>query len=164
MKIAVYPGSFDPITMGHLDIIKRAAAMFDHVIVAVLTNSKKSPLFSADERKHMIKESVVGINNVEIDEFDGLLVDYIKKKNAYTIVRGLRAMSDFENEFQMALINKKMNPDAETVFFSTSLDYMYLSSSVVREIARGGGDISTLVPEQAHSMIINYFKKGGQCK
>jgi pantetheine-phosphate adenylyltransferase len=145
MKIAICPGSFDPITLGHVDIIRRSSQMFDKVIVAVLVNGKKSPAFTVEERKQMIKKSVAGIPNVEVDAFNGLLADYVQQKKAKAIIKGLRALSDFEYEFQMALMNKKLNPDVETMFLTTSIEYMYLSSSAVREIGSNGGDISAFV-------------------
>ena len=147
MKLAICPGSFDPITLGHLDIIQRAALMFDKVIVAVLVNPGKNPAFTVEERIDMIRRAVCGIPNVEIECFDGLLADYAKQKNAQAVVRGLRAVTDFEYEFQMALANRKMNPTTDTVFLTTSAQYMYLSSSMVKSIACFGGDISDFVPE-----------------
>lgn len=147
MKTAICPGSFDPITLGHLDIIQRAALMFDNVIVAVLINPGKNPSFTVDERIDMIKRAICDIPNVEVECFDGLLADYGRRKNAQVIVRGLRAVTDFEYEFQMALANRKMNRDIDTVFLTTSAQYMYLSSSMVKSIACFGGDISDFVPE-----------------
>lgn len=144
---AVCPGSFDPVTLGHIDIIRRACSTFDSVIVVVMLNSSKSPSFSAEERVEMIKKSTADIPNVEVDTYDGLLADYVRSRGAKAIVKGLRAVSDFEYEFQMALTNKKLNPDAETVFFTTRAENMYLSSSVVKEVAKMGGDISDFVPE-----------------
>ncbi len=144
---AVCPGSFDPVTLGHIDIIRRACSTFDSVIVVVMLNSSKTPSFSAEERVAMIKKSTADIPNVEVDTYDGLLADYVRSRNAKAIVKGLRAVSDFEYEFQMALTNKKLNPDAETVFFTTSAENMYLSSSVVKEVAKMGGDISDFVPK-----------------
>ncbi|MGN0557636.1 MAG: pantetheine-phosphate adenylyltransferase [Acutalibacteraceae bacterium] len=147
-RIAVCPGSFDPITMGHIDIIRRASAVFDRVIVTVMTNTAKEPTFSAEERLDMINRSIANLpGNIEAEIFGGLLADYVKQKNACAIVKGLRAVSDFEYEFQMALINKKINPGTETLFFTTSAENMYLSSSVVRSVASVGGDISPFVPE-----------------
>lgn len=146
MKTAICPGSFDPITLGHLDIIQRAAQMFDRVIVAVLVNPGKNPSFTVEERLSMIQCAVADIPNVEVECFDGLLADYARLKNAHTIVKGLRAVTDFEYEFQMALINRKLNPDTDTVFLTTSSQHMYLSSSMVKSIARFGGDISDFVP------------------
>ena len=148
-NIAVYPGSFDPVTNGHLDIIKRAARVFEKVYVAILTNSSKSPMFTVDERVAMIRRSVeeLGIKNVEITAFSGLLVDFVAEKNANVIIKGLRAVSDFEYEFQMALMNHKLLRDVETLFMMTSNKYSYLSSSIVKEVARYGGNLTGLVPE-----------------
>lgn len=146
MKIAVCPGSFDPVTLGHTDIISRASKLFDRVIVLVSVNSAKKYSFTPEERVDMIKEVCRNLHNVTVESDDGLLADYLKKKNATAIVKGLRAVSDFEYEFQMALANKKLCPEAETVFLVTSSENMYLSSSVVKEIASYGGDISDFVP------------------
>ncbi len=151
---AVCPGSFDPVTVGHLDIIRRAAKMFAHVIVVVATNSSKRPSFTAEERMEMIKTATADIPNVTVAQYGGLLADYAKEVGARAIVKGLRAMSDFEYEFQMALTNKKLNPDVETVFLTTQAENMYLSSSMVKEIASMGGDISDFVPEGIHDTII----------
>lgn len=147
LKLAICPGSFDPITLGHLDIIQRAAIMFDRVIVAVMVNPSKNPSFTAEERLDMIKAVTLQIPNVEVECFDGLLADFARLKRAQAIVRGLRALSDFEYEFQMALANRKMNPETDTVFLTTSAQHMYLSSSMVKSIAKFGGDISDFVPE-----------------
>lgn len=146
-RIAVVPGSFDPITKGHMDIIRRAQTLFDRVIVLVVVNAQKNPCFSLEERVELIKASVQGIPGVEVDSYDGLLVDYVKQVGAGAIVKGLRAVSDFEYEFQMALANKILYDEAETVFLTTSAENMYLSSSVVKQIAAFGGDISHFVPE-----------------
>lgn len=146
MKIAIYPGSFDPITNGHLDIILRAAKLFDRVVVAVIKNPSKKPQFSLAERVAMIEESIKGEKKVAVDSFDGLLVAYAREKKANVIVRGLRAVSDFDYEFQMALTNRKMAPEIETLFFMTDYKYSYLSSSFVKEIARLGGKVTELVP------------------
>lgn len=151
--IAVYPGSFDPITQGHLDIIRRAAGLYDKLIVVAMTNSKKQYTFSAEERIDMIKKSTADIENVSVDYYGGLLADYTEQKNARVIIKGLRAMSDFEYEFQMALANKKMNPNVETVFLTTSAENMFLSSSMVKQIAAMGGNISGFVPEAISSEI-----------
>lgn len=145
--IAVYPGSFDPVTNGHLDIIHRAAKHFDHVIVAVLNNSSKKPLFSVEERKELLIEVTKDIPNVEIDTFRDLLVNYMKQKNASIIVRGLRAVSDFEYELQLASTNSKLNDQVETFFMMTNPQYSYLSSSIVKEIAQFQGNVADLVPE-----------------
>lgn len=159
-RVAVCPGSFDPITMGHLDIITRAAAMFDKLIVVVMNNDKKHYTFSPEERVDMIRKSVYNLSNVQVDLYDGLLADYAAKQNACAIIKGLRAMSDFEYEFQMALTNKKLNPDVETLFLTTSAENMYLSSSMVKQIASMGGDIAEFVPPAIHKDIINRLKKG----
>ena len=153
--IAVCPGSFDPITKGHLDIISRSSKMFDKVIVVVMSNVyKTSSTFTLEERKELIKKSVAGLKNVEVDCYDGLLADYAASKKAGVIIKGLRAMSDFEYEFQMALANKKLNPELETVFLTTSAENMYLSSSMVKQIASMGGDVSDFVPEAIYSYIL----------
>ena len=151
---AVCPGSFDPVTVGHLDIIRRAAGMFGKVIVVVMTNSSKHPSFTAEERIDMIREATSDIPNVSVDQYNGLLADYAKKVGASAIVKGLRAMSDFEYEFQMALTNKKLNPEVETVFLTTIAENMYLSSSMVKEIASMGGDVRDFVPEAIHDTIV----------
>lgn len=153
--IAVCPGSFDPVTVGHIDIIKRASHMFSKVVVVVMKNLTKSPSFTVSERKEMLEEALSGITNVTIDSFDGLLADYTKKIGAGAIVKGLRAMSDFEYEFQMALTNKKLNPNTETVFLTTKAENMYLSSSMVKQIGSMGGDISGFVPEIIHKKIVD---------
>ena len=148
MRKAIYPGSFDPITFGHQDIIERSSAIFDELIVGVLNNSAKHSLFSVDERVSMLRELTKGIPNVIVDSFDGLLVDYMKESGATIIVRGLRAVTDFEYELQIAQTNHVEYPEVETVFLTTNLKYSYLSSSVVREFAAYGGDISKFVPPQ----------------
>lgn len=154
MKIAVYPGSFDPITCGHLDIIERASQMFDKIIVAVLINDSKKPLFTIQERMDMIKKTVEKFDNVSVDSFEGLLVKYLEEKNANIIVRGLRALSDFETEFQMALTNRKLSKDIDTVFLMTKLEYSYLSSSIAKEIAKFGGELIDLVPQYVNDKLI----------
>lgn len=156
--IAVCPGSFDPVTVGHLDIIRRAAGMFSKVIVVVMTNSSKNPSFTAVERMEMIRKVTADIPNVAVDCYDGLLADYARQVSAGAIVKGLRAMSDFEYEFQMALTNKKLNPNVETVFLTTKAENMYLSSSMVKEIGRMGGDVSDFVPEAIHDEILKRIK------
>ena len=147
MKIAICPGSFDPITLGHLDIIERAADIFDEVIVLVASNSTKNTLFTAEERRQLI-ERCVKSERISVDIDDGLLVDYAKKKGVAAIVKGLRAMSDFEYEFQQALTNKSLYPEAETVFLCARGENMFLSSSMVKEVCKLGGDISSFVPEE----------------
>ena len=146
-RIAVCPGSFDPVTLGHVDIMTRASKLFDKVIVLVSVNPAKNPSFSAEERVEMIKEVTKDLDNIEVDILTGLLAEYVKNIKATAIVKGLRAVTDFEYEFQQALANKKLYPDAETVFLVTSSENMYLSSSVVKQIASFGGDISDFVPE-----------------
>jgi len=146
MRIAIYPGTFDPITYGHLDIIKRASRIFDTTIVAVAENPRKSPLFSLEERELMIRESVKGIKNIEVDVFKGLLVYYAKKKNATAIVRGLRAVSDFDYEFQMALLNRKLVPELETVYLMPNEEYTYINSTIVKEVAFFGGKLDCFLP------------------
>ena len=148
VKIAVYPGSFDPITSGHLDIIKRCLSLYDKVVVGVLCNSAKSAMFSAEERVSLIKKALGNADNIEIKAFDGLLVDFVRQEKANVIVRGLRAITDFEYEFQMALLNKKLCPEVETLFMVTSTDYSYVSSSIVKELANLGGDFSHMVPRE----------------
>ena len=152
-RIAVYPGSFDPITNGHIDIIRRSSRTFDKVYVAVLVNSAKKPLFSIEQRMEWIKKVTVGLDNVEVDTFSGLLVDYMREKGAGIIIKGLRAMSDFEYEFQMALMNHKLSKDIETLFMMTSAKYQYLSSSIVKEVARHGGCLDGLVPDEMKEEI-----------
>lgn len=154
MKRAVYPGSFDPITNGHIDIIKRASKLFDELIVAVLVNPAKTPLFTVEERMELIRKSLNDMPNIKVDNFDGLLAHYVAKINADVIVRGLRAVSDFETEFQMALMNKRLNPDVEIVFLMTSYEYSYLSSGVVKEVVRLGGNVSGLVPECVEAKLL----------
>ncbi len=145
-KIAVYPGSFDPITKGHLDIITRGSKLFDKLIVAVLNNSQKKCMFTFEERVDMLREITSGMENVEIDAFSGLLIDYCKKKRVNAIVRGLRAISDFEYELQMAQMNRQLNSETETIFLTTSTKYSFLSSTLVKEVAGLNGDISEFVP------------------
>ena len=154
LKTAVYPGSFDPITCGHLDIIKRSSALFDKVIVAVLNNSQKKPMFSVAQRVEFIEKCTKDIPNCEVMSFSGLLVDFVHEVGAHTVIRGLRAISDFEYEFQMALLNKKLAPDIETLFMVTNLNCLYISSSVVKEICRFGGNSDGLIPDE----IINDIK------
>ena len=160
-NIAICPGSFDPITIGHLDIISRSAKMFNKVIVVVMSNvHKNGGSFTIEERVEMIKKSVADIPNVEVDHYEGLLADYAASKNAKAIIKGLRAVTDFEYEFQMALTNKKLNPNLETLFLTTSAENMYLSSSMVKQIASMGGDITDFVPPAIHKDIVNRLKKG----
>jgi pantetheine-phosphate adenylyltransferase len=146
VRVALYPGSFDPFTLGHADVLERATAIFDKVIVAVLENPSKTPAFSVDERIDMIRESMDGNGKIDVGAFDGLTVDYAVSVGATSIVRGLRATSDFESEFQMALMNRKLAPDVSTVFLMTSFANVYLSSTLIKEVARLGGDVSFAVP------------------
>ncbi|KPU43962.1 phosphopantetheine adenylyltransferase [Oxobacter pfennigii] len=155
-KAVIYPGSFDPVTNGHLDIIYRSANIFDKVIVAVLENPQKNPMFTKEERVAMLKDVTKGIKNVEIDCFSGLLIHYMNAKNVKIIIKGLRAVSDFEYEFQMALMNNKLNPEVETLFMMTNNKYSYLSSSAVKQIAMFGGCIKDLVPD---SIVTGVLKK-----
>ena len=156
--IAVYPGSFDPVTSGHYDIITRAAGMYERLIVLVAANSSKSPLFTAAERVEMLGACCVSLPNVSVDTLDrGLLVDYVTEHGAKAIIKGLRAVSDFEVEFQMALLNRRLQPQVETVFLMTSAEHSYLSSSIVKEIARLGGDIRGLVPAVALPFLEGKF-------
>lgn len=146
MRIGIYPGSFDPITLGHLDVILRSSKLFDKLYIGVLNNSKKHALFTAEERVDMIRQAMGDIKNVEVESFHGLLVDYAAMRHANAIVRGLRAVTDFEYELQLAQTNHKINPQVDTVFLTTSVEYSYLSSSIVKEIASYGGDITKFVP------------------
>lgn len=157
MAVAVYPGSFDPVTLGHMDIIERTAHMMNHVIIGVLKNSSKTPLFSVEERVNMLRSVTSHIKNVEVQAFDGLLVDFVHQNHANVIVRGLRAITDFEYELQMAQTNRVIAPDVDTIFLTTNLRYSYLSSSIVKEIAGYNGDISAFlhpaVAEQVRSKL-----------
>ena len=155
MKIAIYPGSFDPVTSGHLNIIRRAANIFDRLIVCVMVNAGKNPMFTQQERVDMIRKVTADIPNVEVDSSNELLADYARRKGGCVIVKGLRAGSDFENEFQMALINHKINPNLDTMFLTSEHQYMYLSSSTVKELGAYDVDLSDFLPEQ----IIDDFKK-----
>lgn len=155
--IAVYPGSFDPITFGHLDILSRGLELFDKVIIAIANNIAKKALFSVEERKELIRLSINGNENVLIDSFDGLLIDYVKKVNARTVIRGLRAMSDFEYEFQMASINRTLNPDMDTLFMMTSKDYFFISSRTIKEVAEFGGYVAGFVPEPVNRRLKEIF-------
>jgi len=146
-NVVIYPGSFDPPTNGHLDLIERASKLFDEIVVAVLRHDSKEPLFSVEERLEMMREAVGGLDNVTTDSFDGLLVDYARERSARLILRGIRAVSDYEYELQMALMNRKLDPTLETVFMLPAGRYSFLSSRLVREVSRFGGDISDLVPD-----------------
>lgn len=153
MKIAIYPGTFDPVTNGHLDLIDRGSKVVDRLIVAVLRNLEKETLFSSDERVEMLREVTAGSAHVEVDSFDGLLVDYARKHNASVILRGIRAISDYEYELQMAMMNRRIEPGIETVFMIPAEPYSYLSSRLVREIARLGGPLTGLVPETVEARL-----------
>jgi len=155
--LAIYPGTFDPITNGHLDLIQRGLTIFDHIIVAVAENPGKSPLFTVAERLEMIQVALKGTRNVTIDTFGGLLVDYVKGQNARVVLRGLRAVTDFEYEFQMAMMNRRMEPDIETVFLMTGLRWVFLSSRIIKEAAVHGGNIEGMVPEFVHYKLKEKF-------
>ncbi len=159
MLRAIYPGSFDPVTFGHLDIIKRSSRLVDELIVGVLNNKAKSPLFSVEERVRMLEEVTSDIPNIRIIPFGGLLVDFARRVDAGMVIRGLRAITDFEYELQMAQTNHKLEPDLETAFLTTSLEYSYLSSTTVKEVAAFGGDISQFVPESVADRITEKMKK-----
>ena len=158
-RVAVYPGSFDPITNGHVDIVERGLKLFDKIIVAILHNSSKEFLFPVEERMEMIEISFKNIPNIEVDTFDGLLVDYAKKKNANTILRGMRAVSDFEYEFQLALMNRRLAREIQTVFLMTGLRWIFTSSSIIKEAARYGGDIEGMVPPVVSRKLKEKFGK-----
>jgi pantetheine-phosphate adenylyltransferase len=157
---AIYPGSFDPLTFGHVDVVERSARLFDNLIVAILTNAQKAPLFSVAERTEIMREILVPrFPNVRVDVFHGLLVDYAKRKKAQVIVRGIRAVTDYEYEFQMALMNRRLAPEIETVFMMPAENYSYLSSRLVKEIAELGGSVSGLVPESVEKRLLQRFKR-----
>jgi pantetheine-phosphate adenylyltransferase len=160
-KKAVYPGSFDPITNGHVDIIYRSLKVFDRIIVAVLENPKKNPLFPTQERVEMIREIFAHENRVEVTAFQGLLIDFAKKRDATVLIRGLRAVSDFEYEFQMALMNRKLNPEIETFFMMPNLSYTFLSSNLVKEVSMLGGCLEGLVPDEVDKRLLKLKKSGG---
>ena len=160
MKVAIYPGSFDPITSGHLNIIRRAANIFDKLIVCVMVNGTKAPLFTQEERVQMIRDVVSDIPNVEVDSSRELLAEYARQKGSCVIVKGLRANMDFENEFTMASINKKLNPDMETMFLTASDKYTFVSSSNVKEIARHGGDLKAFLPWELIDEVTEMAQKG----
>ena len=157
MKTAIYPGSFDPVTLGHVDIIKRSAALADHLIVGVLNNSTKSPLFSIDERVNMLREVTKDIPNVEVLSYTGLLVDFAKERNIQVIIRGLRAVTDFEYELALSQTNRVANPDVDTIFLNTDLKYAYLSSSMVKEMAMYGGPIDKFVPKNVVGLVYEKY-------
>lgn len=161
MRTAVYPGSFDPITNGHLDIIRRGTRLFDRVIVAILENEEKAPLFPLDERIEMIREVTSDLPSVEIQSFSGLLVNFVRKVDAAAVVRGIRAVSDFEYEFQMALMNRELAPDAETIFMMPAVEYSYVSSRLIKEVFRLGGEIDRLVPPMVLQRLADRFPRRG---
>jgi pantetheine-phosphate adenylyltransferase len=159
MKIAVYPGSFDPITNGHIDIVKRAAKMFDKIIVAVAKRETKKPIFSLEERVTLAKKALINLKNVEVVGFSNLLIDFVQEKKACIIIRGIRAVVDFDYEFQMVVTNRKLAPDIETIFFMPSAKFFYLSASLVKEIAGLGGKISCFVPKPVVQALKKRFTK-----
>ena len=159
MRTAIYPGSFDPLTNGHLDVIERAAKLFDKVIVAIANNDTKNPLFTLAERRDLVDRSVRLLKNVEADTFDGLLVEYVERRSGQAILRGLRAVSDFEFEFQLALMNRKLNERVETIFMMPKDTYTFLSSRIVKEIARLGGDVSAFVPPHVREALTKKLTK-----
>jgi pantetheine-phosphate adenylyltransferase len=161
MRIAIYPGSFDPPTNGHLDVVQRAAKLFDRVIVAVAKNESKHPLFTLEERKILVRKAVAHLPNVRFDSFDGLLVEYAAARKAQAIVRGLRAVSDFEFEFQLALMNRKLDEKIETIFMMPKDTYTFLSSRIIKEIARLGGDVSPFVPAHVQAALRKKLKEEG---
>lgn len=156
-KIAIYPGGFDPITNGHLDIVRRVSRMFDHVVVAIAPSADKHPLFDVEERVAMAREAVKGLRNVSVDQIDGLLVNYTRRKRATVIVRGLRAVSDFEFEFQLALMNRKLDPRIETVFLMTKDEYTFISPRLVKEISQFGGNVRDFVPRGVERALKRKF-------
>jgi pantetheine-phosphate adenylyltransferase len=158
-RIALYPGSFDPVTRGHLDILERASLIFDRVVVAVLENPAKTPLFSTAERVDLIRASIDDTANVEVSTFDGLTVEYAQRVGAIAIVRGLRVTSDFENEFQMTLMNRRLNPDVHTVFLMTSFSNVFISSSIIKEVVRLGGTIDDAVPPATAQALRRKFHR-----
>jgi pantetheine-phosphate adenylyltransferase len=159
MRTVVYPGSFDPVTNGHLDLVQRAAKLFDRVIVAIAVNEDKTPLFTLKERQDLVRRSVKHLHNVEIDSLTGLLVDYVDRKSGDAVIRGLRAVSDFEFEFQLALMNRKLNERVETIFMMPKDTYTFLSSKIVKEIARLGGDVSAFVPRHVQTALMAKLAK-----
>ena len=158
MRTVIYPGSFDPLTNGHLDVLQRATKLFDRVVIAIAKSDGKQPLFSREERLVLVRESVRELPNVEADTFDGLLVDYVQRRSAQAVLRGLRAVSDFEFEFQLALMNRKLNDNFETIFMMPKDTYTFLSSRIVKEIARLGGDVSAFVPDHVRRALAAKLK------
>ena len=159
MRTVIYPGSFDPLTNGHLDVIHRAGKLFDQVVVAIARNESKHPLFTLDERVNLAAQAIKGLSNVCADSFDGLLVDYVERRQGQAIIRGLRAVSDFEFEFQLALMNRKLNERVETIFMMPKDTYTFLSSRIVKEIARLGGDVSAFVPPVVRAALVAKLTK-----
>lgn len=159
-KIAVYPGTFDPITNGHCDVVWRGLKLFDEIIVAIAKNGSKDPLFTVEERLEMVRKTFEDAPNIEVDSFDGLLVDYVVHRGADTILRGLRAVSDFEYEFQLGLMNRKLNKNVQTVFLMTGLRWIFISSSIIKEAARFGGNTRGMVPDIVHEKLKERFRKG----
>jgi pantetheine-phosphate adenylyltransferase len=153
MGTVIYPGSFDPLTNGHLDVLLRATKLFDRAVIAIARSDGKQPLFTMEERLELVREAVRGLPNVEVDTFDGLLVDYVQRRSAQAVLRGLRAVSDFEFEFQLALMNRKLNENFETIFMMPKDTYTFLSSRIVKEIARLGGDVSAFVPDHVRAAL-----------
>ena len=148
VKVAICPGSFDPVTHGHLDIVRRAAQLFDQVIVVVMTNSSKQPMFNKEERMDFLRRATSGLSNVEVDSYGGLLAEYARRRGSCVVVKGLRAVSDFETEFQMALVNRKINPELDTMFLTADSKFMFLSSSLIKELGTYGADLSDLLPAE----------------
>ena len=161
MRTVIYPGSFDPITNGHLDVIQRASRLFDRVVVAIARNGSKQPLFTPAERKRLIEKSIEGLGNVSVDVFEGLLVEYVEQQSGHAVIRGLRALSDFEYEFQMALMNRQLNEKVETLFMMPRASYSFLSSHLVREIATLGGDVSAFVTPEVRAALTERLGQAG---
>lgn len=159
MRIAIYPGTFDPVTNGHLDILERAATLFDEVIVAVAEETYKTNLFSLQERADMLRQVIINIPNARVETFSGLLMDYVKAKGACAVVRGLRAVSDFEYEFQLSMMNKKLHAQAETIFLTTASEYSFISSSIIKQVAALGGCVTGLVPSEVEKALKQKFQK-----
>ena len=159
MVIAIYPGTFDPITNGHIDLIRRSAKLFDKVIISIAMSSRKQPLFTLEERVELVKSSVSDLTNIEVEGFEGLLADYAQQKNATVLIRGVRAVADFEYEYQLATVNRKLNADLESVLLTPSSETSHISSTIVRDVAAHYGDVSAFVPDVVKQALINKFKK-----